>query len=44
TEIKDSLNSRPRKTLAYMTPSEKFAALAAATPLIPPFRSHVSTL
>ncbi len=30
--IQDSLNSRPRKTVEYMTPSEKFAALVAATP------------
>ena len=29
--IQRSLNSRPRKTLGYMTPSEKFAVFVAAT-------------
>lgn len=29
--IQDSLNSRPRKTLGYMTPSETLAALVATT-------------
>ncbi|MGL5865909.1 MAG: IS30 family transposase, partial [Dermatophilaceae bacterium] len=29
--IADSLNSRPRKTLGYLTPSEKFTALVALT-------------
>jgi IS30 family transposase len=29
--IADSLNHRPRKTLGYMTPSEKFAQLVATT-------------
>ncbi|RPK44620.1 Integrase core domain protein [Streptomyces sp. ADI91-18] len=31
TAIQDSLNSRPRKTLGYLTPSEKFTALLATT-------------
>ena len=31
-DVQDSLNSRPRKTLGYLTPSEKFAALSALTP------------
>jgi transposase, IS30 family len=30
--FQDLLNGRPRKTLAYMTPSEKLAELIAATP------------
>ena len=30
--IQRSLNQRPRKTLAYMTPSEKYTELVAATP------------
>ena len=30
--IADSLNNRPRKTLGYMTPSEKLAELLALTP------------
>jgi IS30 family transposase len=30
--IADSLNTRPRKTLGYMTPSEKLAELIALTP------------
>ena len=30
--IADSLNGRPRKTLGYMTPSEKLAELIALTP------------
>ena len=29
--IQRSLNSRPRKTLAYMTPSEAYAQVVAAT-------------
>ncbi|MGL5824798.1 MAG: IS30 family transposase, partial [Nocardioides sp.] len=29
--IADSLNSRPRKTLGYLTPSEKFTALVSPT-------------
>jgi transposase, IS30 family len=30
-QIQRSLNGRPRKTLGYMTPSEKFADVVAAT-------------
>ncbi|MCB1240492.1 MAG: IS30 family transposase, partial [Tetrasphaera sp.] len=29
--IQDSLNSRPRKTLGYLTPSEKLAEFLALT-------------
>ncbi|MGH3118602.1 MAG: IS30 family transposase [Gaiellales bacterium] len=35
--IQRSLNNRPRKTLGYMTPSEAYLQVVAATRLNPPF-------
>jgi IS30 family transposase len=32
TRIQRSLNDRPRKTLGYMTPSERYAQVVALTP------------